>query len=522
MVTFGNVDEYFANDMASKHRASLVASLSVLVLNLFGHVTRPWCNITLRLLSVALKESYADHRSITPREQMILNNFPTDIRTLRQAFALEAKTTVYVACPKCSCTYKPTLQGKVLVYPSNCTFRRFPNAAPCQELLVTSHVQDGESVRVPKVPFVVQDFDAFVGGLLSRPGMEEAMDRGTVLCAKDLLDDIKDGSAVSELLGPDGKAFMDGLRRSELRLVWSLSADWFNPYTNKQAGKSASVGSIAMALLNLPPGLRYRADCIYLHGVVPRDPPLEQVNHFLTPLVDQLDVAYEKGTFFTKTYQHEKGRKVRSAAPVIVTDLPGGKKITGFAMHNFKTLFCTLCELTRDRINDVNWMQWKPRDVEVLRKAAWQWKDAPSQAERNRIFTQFGVRWSELWRLRYFNPIKMVIVDGMHTLFERVVQYHSRLVLGIDHPETGEQIVSKDQLVIARSLLASNPSMSKLRMLTVPVLKALCTERGLNIFLAGGERMKKAHLLEALMTSMVSIFVAFCQWSLTHVPDTKP
>jgi hypothetical protein len=167
-------------------------------------------------------------------------------------------------------------------------------------------------------------------------------------------------------MGPDSKPFMDGLKRSELRLVWSLLADWFNPYTNKQAGKSASVGSIAMALLNLPPSLRYGTDCIYLHGVVPKDPPLEQVNQFLSPLVDQLEIAYEKGTFFTKTYQHEKGRKVRSAAPVIVTDLPGGKKITGFAMHNFKTLFCTLCDLTRDKINDTDWTQWKPRDVETL------------------------------------------------------------------------------------------------------------------------------------------------------------
>jgi len=69
---------------------------------------------------------------------------------------------------------------------------------------------------------------------------------------EDLLD-IKDGMAIRDLKGPDGKPFLDGYKRSELRLVWSLSVDWFNPFFNKQAGKTASCGSIAMLLLNLLP-----------------------------------------------------------------------------------------------------------------------------------------------------------------------------------------------------------------------------------------------------------------------------
>ena len=39
----------------------------------------------------------------------------------------------------------------------------------------------------------------------------------------------------------------------ELRLAWSLSVDWFNPYHNKAVGKSASIGVIVMSCLNLPP-----------------------------------------------------------------------------------------------------------------------------------------------------------------------------------------------------------------------------------------------------------------------------
>ena len=190
---------------------------------------------------------------------------------------------------------------------------------------------------------------------------------------------------------------------------------------------------------------------------------------------------------------------------MIVADLPGGKKITGFAAPSFNGQFCTLCKLTRDKINDINCTCWEPRDVQVLKDAAYQWKNAPDQATRARIFAAHGIRWSELWRLSYFDPVAMVIVDGMHTLFERVVSYHCRTILGIDHAESEEQIVTPAQLVSAKTLLASNLSQSKLKTLTVAVLKALCAERGVDIpFLPNGERVKKAHILDQLLQSQVS------------------
>lgn len=92
-----------------------------------------------------------------------------------------------------------------------------------------SGVKGQESVRVPILPFVVQDFDPFVGRLLSRLGYKNILDRGTVLASTQELWDIKDGAVIRELRGLDGKLFMDGLRRRELHLVWSLSVDWFNP-----------------------------------------------------------------------------------------------------------------------------------------------------------------------------------------------------------------------------------------------------------------------------------------------------
>ncbi|KZP26231.1 hypothetical protein FIBSPDRAFT_711143, partial [Athelia psychrophila] len=193
----------------------------------------------------------------------------------------------------------------------------------CAESLTDSRIVEGQSMRYPKRPFVVQDFDAFVANLLSRPGVEEALDHGTVLLNQDELNDIKDGAGVQNLRGPDGQPFLDSLQRSELRLVWSLSVDWFNPHTNKIAGKHVSTGSIAMACLNLPPSLRYKPEFMYLNSVMPVEPTLDQSNHYLTPIITQLERSYTKGVKCSRTYKHRQGRQTRSAIAVFVNDLPG-------------------------------------------------------------------------------------------------------------------------------------------------------------------------------------------------------
>ena len=96
-------------------------------------------------------------------------------------------------------------------------------------MLVKVEKHGSTKVTQPIKPFMVQDYDDFVVGLLSHLDMEEAMEWGTMLNDKHQLWDINNEIVITEVQGPDGKVFMDGLKRSDLQLAWSLSINWFNP-----------------------------------------------------------------------------------------------------------------------------------------------------------------------------------------------------------------------------------------------------------------------------------------------------
>ena len=50
--------------------------------------------------------------------------------------------------------------------------------------------------------------------------------------------------------------------------------------------------------------------------------------------------------------------------------------------------------------------------------------DAKNEKERKVTVTTTGIWWSDLYRLPYFDPSCMVVVDCMHNLFLGLVQEH--------------------------------------------------------------------------------------------------
>lgn len=72
-----------------------------------------------------------------------------------------------------------------------------------------------------------------------------------------------------------------------------MGFDLFNPLTNKQAGKKASVGLVALACLNLPIEIRYKPENMFLAAIIPgpHEPPLDRTNPYLAPIVDFLSAS---------------------------------------------------------------------------------------------------------------------------------------------------------------------------------------------------------------------------------------
>jgi hypothetical protein len=151
--------------------------------------------------------------------------------------------------------------------------------------------------------------------MVARPGIEEAiqshMESGSL---QEELTDIMSSKVVRSFLDHTGLPFVrvDG---TELRLVWSLSADWYNPHSNKASGKVVSSGAIVMICLSLPPDLRNLEENIYLAGVIPgpKEPAVDATNHFVTPLLNDLVVSYKRGVRYSRTHLYPAGRTSRSA-----------------------------------------------------------------------------------------------------------------------------------------------------------------------------------------------------------------
>ena len=494
MHTESQTEPNFKQRFRNANPTILLSMLIALILNVFSHVTRPWCNTVLGLLNLLLETTSRESNSPT---------IPCDIRTVRKKFDLDPVTRIFASCTRCSCTYAPaTTKNKP--YPERCTYQKYRGGKPCGQLLVKRTKGDGRKLWAPVRPYVVQDFNSFLGSILSRPGMEEAMDRGTQFNEKYQMWDIKDGTIMQEIPGPDEKPFMDGLKRTDLRLAWSLSVDWFNPHGNKTSGKKKSVGSVAMGLLNLPPSLRYKAENIYLAGIIPgpREPALDEINHFLRPVVDFFLPSWTDGTWFTRTVKYPGGRLSRSVIAVAINDLPAARKLAGRAGPTANQM-CGLCWLMKSDIANFDYKTWRRRTCQEHRAAAEEWKNAETKSDRDKIFKQHGVRWSELLRLPYWDPMRFIVIDGMHNLFLGVVQHHFREVIVIDKQGSKEfrkadkRPVDAKEMDNGRKIMKSNPTTSSLARLRLPVLANLVEESG--VVLSNQGRNTKAKLIAALL-----------------------
>jgi hypothetical protein len=170
-----------------------------------------------------------------------------------------------------------------------------------------------------------------------------------------------------------------------------------------------------------------------LVGVLPgpNKPSLEQINEGLALLIDDLLLAWDPGFFFTRTSLYPSGRSCRSVVIPLVCDIIGARQVGGFSGPT-STLFCSYCLLTKDRIEELPSNKWPMRSCEEHRQVADMWRDAQTVEERKEIVDRYGVRYSELLRLPYWNPVLFTVLDSMHADFLLKLHHHIRDIWGAD------------------------------------------------------------------------------------------
>ncbi|PIL30343.1 hypothetical protein GSI_07528 [Ganoderma sinense ZZ0214-1] len=346
-----------------------------------------------------------------------LNQLPTTIETIASWFRLDGKLTVRAVCPRCHANYPPLDDASR--YPSKCNNQSTPGSI-CDTPLLDSRGEPLKSVTM-------HSFEDYLGVLFANPVTEAYImrPRDMTAPAPSIVKTPHDAEFLRNLKGHDGELFYaeKDAGREEARLTFALCVDFFATEGMHVRGPTTSLGIIALACLDLPIEIRYKPEYMFLFAIIPgpTEPSLTELNHYIDPLVTIMLESWVHGLRLTRTALKSEGRTARCGIALVVCDLPAARKTSQLAAST-SMIFCSVCNCwdVRDHRGHIirewrklrgryDYEQWQPRDIEVLRKAAADWRDAPSVSDQEKIFAVHGVRWSPLWRLPYWDPSRQLL-----------------------------------------------------------------------------------------------------------------
>lgn len=479
------VDRYYRRRLDSEHNSGIAAcKILVLILALLCHLSRQRCDFVLFVLRIII--SKLSQREDTDR--FVSEMIPRDVRTLIYQFDIDPCLQSYIVCPVCFC-----LQPDTRPYPERCSFQSTPNSPRCNSTLLSKSANGDKSMSKPIRKYLHQDLKQWLARTLARPDIVAALQNSTPTpWTSEQKFDIWHGDEVRKLKGPDGQPFIIP-QPGELRLIFSLGFDGFDPFHMKPGKGGRTSTAIYMVLLNLPPDLRYHPENTYLAGVIPGPgkPSKEEINHFSRLIVDDLLEFWFPGVIYSRTASNTSEVLVLGALIPIVCDLPAARQISGFGSHSARSL-CSVCLIEKDDIENFNKSSWNYRLYEEHLSFAKLWRDAESRSQREALFKEHGVRWSEFLRLPYWNPMRFTVVDTMHAHNLGNLKFHIHRVWGLgsgnktgdgnlDHactPPTCDQ-VSDPQKWNANLRILDRGTLQELAELSFPVLWHLCYERNL-------------------------------------------
>ncbi|KAF8295328.1 hypothetical protein DL93DRAFT_2047206, partial [Clavulina sp. PMI_390] len=220
-------------------------------------------------------------------------------------------------------------------------------------------------------------------------------------------------------------------RGSDLHLLASLNLDGFHPLGMKPSGSKYTSTGMFMALLSLPEDIRFKIESLFLATIIcgPEAPSNEQLNFVLSPLMDEA-IKLWIGVHYSTTALRSTGRIVRLAVPCLLCDLVAALPAAGFGHFSSNAHPCAFCKIDGPRMKE-GAMDGALRTRDEVQRLGRAWKDLRSRAARLSHFQRYGVRYTELSRLSYFNVVRCKVLDLMHTM-QGVWERHIADLLGLE------------------------------------------------------------------------------------------
>jgi hypothetical protein len=289
--------------------------------------------------------------------------------------------------------------------------RRQPCATPlAKEVRLLSGV-----TNKPVLIFPLGSLKQQLHRLLNRSGMENKLRHWTRRnCPDKVLADIFDGRFIKDFRLVPGRKRFFRKKHAASRLPILINLDWFQPYERSVY----SVGVIYGVVCSLPREERFRPQNTLVLGLLPgpREVGMHKINHYLAPIVDQF-LELMDGVIMP-TLECPNGKKVKAVLVGVASDIPATRKLCGFVSALAACHRCEKRASNRNFSGFDDYEQWfRERDSAKHRQDADSWRTCTSDAGRKAHTLRTGVRWSELLRLPYFNPVRCVLIDPMHNLF---------------------------------------------------------------------------------------------------------
>ena len=355
--------------------------------------------------------------------------FPGSVYLLRKEMNLLNDSFVkYVVCPKCDSLYsfEDCFHNVGSRNVSNtCGFIKFPNhrqrwrRTKCgAHLLKEVTLSDGKKRLYPHKVYCYNKVINSLKDLVKRANFVERCElwrtRGDIRTIHQLMCDVFEGRVWRDFQVVNGQPFLSERRNYALM----LNVDWMQPFKRTQY----SVGVLYMVLMNLPRHERFKRENVILVGIIPGPKePSGNINSYLSPLVDELETLWNDGVLI----KHPGAlfpQRFRAALLCVACDVPAGRKTCGFLSHNSRK-GCHRC--TKQFViggvgepSDYSGFD----DCDLRTNAAHRAQveqvcQQTTQEERTNLESEYGVRYSELLRLPYFDCVRFTIIDPMHNLF---------------------------------------------------------------------------------------------------------